>query len=240
MPSATLLARVVHASVDAATGRRERVVDGGRAGHCVHGGQRVLRGQYHAVIQRALAGAASALVFVCGGVLAARLPQTQARPKVARNAGAAARYLLRWFGLWHPVVGSLCRHCPSVGGRPLGGLCAMGRGMGLACLCALATLLVRQLRALRSLGTQTKLTGDHMRSFRYRDLAFWSLAGYALFGVGYIGYMTFVIALLREQGTSNVAVTVFYGLLGMACIGLVVASGLVCLTVIAVAVRWQR
>ena len=28
----------------------------------------------------------------------------------------------------------------------------------------------------------------------------WALAGYTLFGAGYIGYMTFVIALLREQG----------------------------------------
>ncbi len=34
--------------------------------------------------------------------------------------------------------------------------------------------------------------------------------------MGYIGYMTFVIALLREQGASAVAVTLFYALLGMA------------------------
>lgn len=44
------------------------------------------------------------------------------------------------------------------------------------------------------------------RGFRYRDLTF-GLAGYGCFGVGYIGYMTFVIALLREQGASTVAVT---------------------------------
>ena len=37
-----------------------------------------------------------------------------------------------------------------------------------------------------------------------------------MFGVGYIGYMTFVIALLREQGASAAAVTVFYSLLGLA------------------------
>ena len=43
-----------------------------------------------------------------------------------------------------------------------------------------------------------------------------ALGGYALFGVGYIGYMTFVIALLREQGSSAQAVTVFYTLLGLA------------------------
>jgi predicted MFS family arabinose efflux permease len=36
--------------------------------------------------------------------------------------------------------------------------------------------------------------------------------------VGYIGYMTFVVALLRSQGTSAAAVTVFYALLGAAVI----------------------
>jgi predicted MFS family arabinose efflux permease len=43
-----------------------------------------------------------------------------------------------------------------------------------------------------------------------------ALAGYGMFGVGYIGYMTFVIALLREQGASGSAITVFYALLGLA------------------------
>jgi predicted MFS family arabinose efflux permease len=39
-----------------------------------------------------------------------------------------------------------------------------------------------------------------------------------MFGVGYIGYMTFVIALLREQGASGTAVTWFYALLGVAVV----------------------
>jgi predicted MFS family arabinose efflux permease len=37
-----------------------------------------------------------------------------------------------------------------------------------------------------------------------------------MFGVGYIGYMTFVLALLREQGASGGALTLFYTLLGLA------------------------
>jgi predicted MFS family arabinose efflux permease len=53
--------------------------------------------------------------------------------------------------------------------------------------------------------------------FRWRPLGF-ALAGYTLFGVGYIGYMTFVIALLREQGVGGGAVTVFYALLGLAVV----------------------
>lgn len=46
----------------------------------------------------------------------------------------------------------------------------------------------------------------------------YALAGYLCFGVGYIGYMTFVIALLRDQGVSTVNITVFYGLLGLAVV----------------------
>jgi predicted MFS family arabinose efflux permease len=37
-----------------------------------------------------------------------------------------------------------------------------------------------------------------------------------MFGVGYIGYMTFVIALLKEQGMGAAAITWFYSVLGLA------------------------
>jgi predicted MFS family arabinose efflux permease len=58
-------------------------------------------------------------------------------------------------------------------------------------------------------------TASDAAPLRWRLLAP-ALAGYTLFGVGYIGYMTFVVALLREQGASGTAVTVFYALLGLA------------------------
>ena len=44
-----------------------------------------------------------------------------------------------------------------------------------------------------------------------------------MFGIGYIGYMTFIISLLREQGMASVRVTAFYTLLGA---GVVVSSWL--------------
>ena len=53
--------------------------------------------------------------------------------------------------------------------------------------------------------------------FRWRLFGF-GLAAYGLFGVGYIGYMTFVVALLRTQGRSALDVTLFYGLLGLAVV----------------------
>jgi MFS family permease len=52
-------------------------------------------------------------------------------------------------------------------------------------------------------------------SFSWKPFGF-ALSGYGMFGVGYIGYMTFVVALLRNQGASPLAVMVFYGLLGVA------------------------
>jgi len=39
-----------------------------------------------------------------------------------------------------------------------------------------------------------------------------------MFGLGYIGYMTFVVTLLREQQLSTTVVTVFYALLGAAVV----------------------
>jgi predicted MFS family arabinose efflux permease len=51
----------------------------------------------------------------------------------------------------------------------------------------------------------------------------WALWGYGCFGMGYIGYMTFVIALLRQQGVSEADRTLFYGVLGL---GVVVSARL--------------
>jgi len=45
----------------------------------------------------------------------------------------------------------------------------------------------------------------------------WALLGYLMFGLGYIGYMTFIITLLREQGMAAAQLTAFYLLLG-ACV----------------------
>jgi len=60
-------------------------------------------------------------------------------------------------------------------------------------------------------------TGKADARFRWRSLG-WGLAGYFLFGLGYIGYMTFVVTLLREQGLAGATVTAFYVLLGLGVI----------------------
>ncbi len=42
-----------------------------------------------------------------------------------------------------------------------------------------------------------------------------ALAGYGCFGLGYIGYMTFVVSLLRQQGMAPAHITAFYIVLGL-------------------------
>jgi predicted MFS family arabinose efflux permease len=172
--------------------------------------------------QRLLAGVASALVFSTGGLLAARLAALQ-----PHRSG----FLL---GLYYGGTG--LGIVLSALGVPLLLGWAAGQAhawawawWGLAVLCALATaLLVWPARVLAAqeaaAGVVAVAAGSGGarppnamagRVFRLRDFGF-ALAGYAGFGVGYIGYMTFVIALLREQGSSTTAITVYFTLLGLA------------------------
>jgi predicted MFS family arabinose efflux permease len=170
------------------------------------------------LVQRLLAGVASALVFIAGGLLAARLGARQ--PK-------RSGFLL---GIYYGGTG-LGIAVSAVGvpwvlaqaaGRPHAWAWAW---WGLALLCALATLLLawpaRVLTASDApkpvpAGVASGPAGDGgQRRFRVRDFAY-ALAGYTGFGVGYIGYMTFVIALLKEQGIGPGAITLFYALLGVA------------------------
>ena len=44
------------------------------------------------------------------------------------------------------------------------------------------------------------------------------LGGYLMFGLGYIGYMTFIVTLLREQGIARAWVAAFYALLGVGAV----------------------
>lgn len=96
--------------------------------------------------------------------------------------------------------------------------------LALACAAATAALLwpLRAFRGLLHNQEQPTPAASAMAHdspaesrFRWRDFGF-ALAGYGMFGVGYIGYMTFVIALLREQGVQAGAITLFYALLGVA------------------------
>lgn len=163
------------------------------------------------LLQRLLAGVASAFVFITGGLLAARLG--------ARDARRSGLLLGLYYGGTGLGIVASALLVPAVlqaaSGVPHGWAWAWWM---LAGLCLLATVgLVWPARVLgRHAPPPTPpASGAVPRVFRWRDFRP-ALLGYGCFGIGYIGYMTFVIALLREQGRTPLTITVFYALLGLA------------------------
>jgi predicted MFS family arabinose efflux permease len=164
--------------------------------------------------QRLLAGVASAVVFIAGGLLAARLG--------ARQTQRSGLLLGLYYGgtgigivlsaLLVPVVLQWAQAQPHAWAWAW---------WYLALVCVLATLVL--VWPARVLGNWESANPTHAASaaavptFQPRRMGF-ALAGYTGFGVGYIGYMTFVIALLREQGASSSVITVFYAALGLAVV----------------------
>ncbi|RSZ31433.1 MULTISPECIES: YbfB/YjiJ family MFS transporter [unclassified Variovorax] len=165
------------------------------------------------LLQRLLAGVASAWVFVAGGLLAARLGE----------AGSTRGGLL--LGIYYGGTGFgillsallVPQALRAAAGAPHGWTWAW---WALALASAAATCLLAWAgRAMPAHATQAAPTASVGAEPPVALHRFgWALAGYALFGMGYIGYMTFVIALLREQGASAGFVTLFYALLGIACV----------------------
>lgn len=168
------------------------------------------------LLQRLLAGVASAFVFVAGGLLAARLG--------ARLPAHAGLLLGLYYGGtgWGIAVSALGVPALLQAAQdvPHGWTWAWW-GLALACLVATAVLVwparllhKEELSAQASTAQKPDLMPDPLPWRRMLP----ALAGYTLFGVGYIGYMTFVIALLREQGVGAGAITLFYTLLGLAVV----------------------
>ena len=160
------------------------------------------------LVQRLLAGWASALVFVTGGLLAAGLAQQ--RP----HQGGWLIGLYYGGTGWGIVVSALM--VPSVLTVPADWPHAW---WALAGVCALALVaLWGTVVGLDQQRTQSAPSA-HAAGVRFELSQWWlGLAGYGCFGVGYIGYMTFVIALLREQGASASTITWFYATLGFAVV----------------------
>ena len=188
------------------------------------------------LLQRLLAGAASAWVFVAGGLLAARLGSWY-----PRHSGLMLGIVYGGGGggivLSSPVVPVVLAHHAS---QPHGWAWAWW-WLALACVLVTVALVFparffmqKEAEAL----VQTVQPATKNENFAppaapaaaaaaaspatsnrlpLRQLAF-ALAGYACFGLGYIGYMTFVIALLREQSVPSADITLFYALLGAAVV----------------------
>lgn len=161
------------------------------------------------LLQRVLAGIASAFIFISGGVLAARLGALH-----ARRAG----FLI---GLYYGGTGFGITLSALAVPAVLGAAAQRGSAhawqwawLALGLICLLMTLAMAP--AASRVDGAAAPTGGKGR-FRARAFAF-GLGGYFMFGVGYIGYMTFVIALLKEQGMRAPLITLFYALLGLAVV----------------------
>jgi len=147
---------------------------------------------------RTLAGVASAATFVGGGLLASRLAARSPHPGLVIGVyyGGAGLGILAATALVPPLPWR-----------------AAWVALGAVCLaCTLVTW--RVTRASRALVATGPDAGPAARAgVRWSPMTM-LLLGYLLFGFGYIGYMTFIVTLLREQGIPAGWVAAFYGLLG--------------------------
>ena len=89
--------------------------------------------------------------------------------------------------------------------------------IGLGVVGALATVLVALGTRGRGARAAAHAAAGERERFRWTPFAP-ALLAYLLFGLGYIGYMTFVITLLRERQLAPGVVTAFYAMLGVAVV----------------------
>lgn len=171
--------------------------------------------------QRFLAGAASASVFVSGGLLAARLG--------AHTPSQSGLLLGIYYGGtgWGIVISALC--VPSAMASAAADQSPhtwAWAWWSLACVCALISAVLWTIRSHLNrwmpevLPEEVSALAQPSPHNAQPVWRVWApgLLGYGLFGVGYIGYMTFVVAVLREQGASAANVTFFYAALGLAVV----------------------
>ena len=185
---------------------------GGAAAALLLGLHGAVRSDAALLLLRGLCGVASAASFVGGGLLAARL----AGQGAGGAMGAGLVLGLYYGGTGLGIVVSALLVPPWVAGAADGW---GGAWVALGAVSLLAT-------AVTAWGTRALHAPPAAGAARVRlPLApfGWALLGYGLFGLGYIGYMTFIVTLLREQGLPAGTVTLFYVVLGL---GVVASSWL--------------
>jgi predicted MFS family arabinose efflux permease len=184
---------------------------------------------FYLLVQRFLAGVASAAVFVSGGLLAARLG--------AHTPSQSGLLLGIYYGGtgWGIVISALCvpaamtlaaaEHSPHTWAWAwwcLAFVCAFISSV----LFVIRSHLNQWMPELAPALSEPPHENDAARRVAPATTAtqpawrVWTagLLGYSLFGVGYIGYMTFVVAVLRDQGASASNITLFYAVLGLAVV----------------------
>ncbi|MBC7379536.1 MAG: YbfB/YjiJ family MFS transporter [Burkholderiaceae bacterium] len=162
--------------------------------------------------QRLLAGLASAFVFIAGGLLAARLGALQ-----PTRAGLLIGLYYGGTGIGISLSALLVPAVLEAAHGQQHSWAWAWWALAAACMAATALLVWPARVMAEPAAAVSAAPGGQVRPFHWRQFGF-ALAGYGMFGVGYIGYMTFVIALLREQGAGAAGITLFYALLGVAVV----------------------
>ena len=169
---------------------------------------------------RLLSGAASAATFVAGGLLAARLGSRAALAAPDAAPLSASLVLGLYYGGTGLGIVVSAFLVPAVDGAGAGLLRSLQPAwLALGATAALMTLLMA---AGTPPDAPANAASAQPQPVPWRSLA-WALAGYGLFGLGYIGYMTFIVTLLREQQLGPAVITAFYVTLGL---GVVASSWL--------------
>lgn len=158
-------------------------------------------------IYRVVAGIASAWVFVAGGVLVAQLGSI--------HANQSGLLLGIYYGgpglgitlssLTLPIVGQWATDIHWGHAWQLS-------WYAIAFMCVVLTLLL--IKPVQSIPAVPPKKSGHSGTPIKSYIPI--LAGYFMFGVGYIGYMTFVVALLKQLGLASATLNIFYALLGLA------------------------
>lgn len=164
------------------------------------------RDLYTLLALRIAAGAAGAVVFVAGGGLAAMAG-------VSAGAGRSSLLLAVYFagpGIGILLSGPVVRY--GTGGAVTdwpGGWLALGAATLLAATAASPAL---------ARAPSNSASGLADERFRFRPLAPTFIA-YGLSGCGYIAYMTFIVAFLRNGGATEAQIMAFWAVLGAAAVG---------------------
>ena len=167
---------------------------------------------------RFVTGLGSAATFVSGGLLAARLitaPVAEAAAGTAMPASAGLVLGIYYGGTGLGIVAAALL-VPVLAERAVAHAW-QGAWIGLGALAALALAVAAA--ATRALAHAAPAATATSTRAHFRWLAFApALVSYLLFGLGYIGYMTFVISLLREERLAGAVVVAFFVMLGAAVI----------------------
>ena len=167
---------------------------------------------------RFVSGAVSAPSLVAGAVLAASVGGAVAGVGTIRAAGAVSSGLT--LGLYYGgtgvgiVVAALLVPLLVDGAGPHAWQPAW---LGLGAIALAATALLALATRRRNVASSAAIERGAAERFRWRAFAP-GLVAYLLFGLGYIGYMTFVITMLREQHLAPAVITSFYAMLGLAVV----------------------